>query len=127
MDHADRMNTSFPGHEGVSDEMFAKYLFLRQMSDFGQFWREKHMFSGHCLQIECWFLHRNSSMDHGNRMNTSFPGHEGVSGEISAKYLIFAAFSDLAISAAHRDGFCARMCSSLQDGVYRPDTTLPWE
>ena len=62
MDHADRMNITFPGHEGVSDEINAKYLFLRQMSDFGQFWRAKHVFSRHPLQIECWFLHRNPPM-----------------------------------------------------------------
>ena len=58
-------------------------------------------------------------------MNTSFPGHEGVSGEITDKYLIFAAVSDFAISAAHHDGFYERMCPFLQVGVDRLDTTLP--
>ena len=66
-------------------------------------------------------------MDHMDRMNTSCPGHEGVSGEINAKYLIFDDFSDLAISAAHRDGFCERMCPNLQVGVYRPNTTRLWD
>ena len=64
-------------------------------------------------------------MGHTDRMNTSFPGHEGVSGEITAKYLIFAAVSDLAISGAHRDGFYECMCPSLQVGVDRRRTTLP--
>ena len=66
-------------------------------------------------------------MDHMDRMNTSFPGHEAVSDEITAKYLIFDDFSVLAISAAHRDGFCERMCPSLRVGVYLPHTTLPWD
>ena len=60
-------------------------------------------------------------------MNKSFPGHEGVSHEISAKYLIFDDFSDFTISAAQRDSFCERVCPSLQVGVYRPHTTLPWD
>ena len=64
-------------------------------------------------------------MGHTDRMNTSFPGHEGVSGEITAKYLIFDDFSDLAISGAHHDGFYERMYPSLQVGVYRLDITLP--
>ena len=66
-------------------------------------------------------------MDHADRMNTSFPGHEAISGEITANYLIFADVSDLAISDAHRDGICERMCPSLQVGVYRPHSTLPWD
>ena len=55
------------------------------------------------------------------------PGHEGVPHEIIAEYLIFDDFSDFAISAAHRDGFCERTCPWLQVGVYRPHTALPWE
>ena len=60
-------------------------------------------------------------------MNITFPGHEGISQEINAKYLIFDDFSDLAISDAQRDGFCERMCSPLQVGVHRLLTTLPWD
>ena len=66
-------------------------------------------------------------MDHADRMNTSFPGHEGISGEITANYLIFADVSDLDISDAHRDSICERMCPSLQVGVSRPHTALPWD
>ena len=57
-------------------------------------------------------------MDYADRMNTSFPGREGVSDEILAKYLIFDDFSDFAISDAQRVGFCERMRPSLQVGVY---------
>ena len=60
-------------------------------------------------------------------MNASFPGHEAVSHEILAKYLIFDDFSDVTISDAHRDGFCERMGPLFQVGVYRPGTTLPWD
>ena len=127
MDYGDRMNISFPGREGVSDEINAKYHFLRQMSDFGQFLGELRVISRHILQVECWFLDNNSSMDHMDRMKTSFPGHEGISCEILAKYFILSVFSDLAISAAHRDGFCERMWPSLQVGVYLPHTTLSWD
>ena len=56
-------------------------------------------------------------MGHGDRMNTSFPGLEGVSHEIRAKCLIFAAFSDLAISGVHREGFCECISPSLRVGV----------
>ena len=62
-----------------------------------------------------------------DRMDSTFLGHEGVSAEIIAKYLIFDDVSDFAISADHRDGFCERMCPSLQVGVHRPHTTLPWD
>ena len=97
------------------------------MSDFGPISAVKHVFSRHSLQAECWFFDSSPPMTHMDRMSTSFPGHEGVSHEINAKYLIFDDFSDLAISAAHRDGVCKRMCPSLQVGVYRPNTTLPWD
>ena len=66
-------------------------------------------------------------MGYTDRMNTSFPGHEAVSEEITAKYLIFDDVSDLAISDAHRDGICERMCPSLQVGVSRPHTALLWD
>ena len=113
MDQMNRINTTFPGHEGVSREIFAKYLFLRQTSDFGPISAVMHVISRHCLQIECWFLDNNVTMDHMERTNTSFPGRKGESLEINAKYLIFDDFSDLAISAARRGGFCERMCPSL--------------
>ena len=121
------MIITFPGQEAVSHEIFAKYLFLRQMSDFGPISAVKHVISRHSLQVGCWFLDNNVTMDQMDRMNTSFSGQEGVSHEINAKYLIFDDFSDLPISAAHRDGFYERMCPSLQVGVYRPNTTLPWD
>ena len=66
-------------------------------------------------------------MYYADRMNKSLPGQEGVTHEISVKCLIFDDISDLAISGAHRDGFCERMCPSLQVGVCRPHTTLPWD
>ena len=121
------MNDSFPGREGVSFEINAKYHFLRQMSDFGHFSGGKHVFSRVHLQIQCWFLDNNPLMYRADRMDTSYPGQEGVSDEIIAKYLIFYDFSDLAISAAQRGGFCERMRPSLQVGVYLPHTTLPWD
>ena len=108
--YADRMIITFPGHEAVSLEIFAKYLFLRQTSDFGPISAVKHVFSRLSLQIECWFLDNNVTMDHMDRMNTSCPGHQGVSDEINEKYLIFDDISDLPISGAHRDGFWERMC-----------------
>ena len=121
------MNSSFSGREAVSREINAKYHFWRQVSDFGPFLGEQRVISRHTLQVECWFLDNNLPMDHMDRTNTSFSGHEGVSEEINAKYLIFDDFSVFAISAAHRDGFCERMCPSLQVGVYLPNTTLPWD
>ena len=127
MDYAYRMNGSFPGREAVSGEINAKYHFWRQMSDFGPFLSKQRVISRHTLQVECWFLNNNPSIDHMGRMKTSFPWHEGVSDEITAKYLIFSDFSVFAISAAHRDGFCERMCPSLQVDVYLPHTTLPWD
>jgi hypothetical protein len=127
MDYTNRKNTGFPGREAVSFEINAKYLFLRQMSDLGSISAAKHVCSRHSLRIECWFLDNSPPMDHADRMNTSFPGHEGISGEITANYLIFADVSDLAISAAHRDGICERMCPSLQVGVSRPHTALLWD
>ena len=107
------MIITFPGHEYVSLEIFAKYLFLRQTSDFGPISAVKHVFSRLSLQIEYWFLDNNVTMDHMGRMNTFCPGHEAGSGEINAKYLIFDDISDLAISPAHRDGFCELMCPCL--------------
>ena len=107
------MIVTFLGREAVSVEIFAKYLFLRQTSDFGPISAVKHVNSRLSLQLECWFLYNNVAMDHMDRMKTSLPGHEGVSGEINAKYLIFDDISDFDISAAHRDGFCERMCPSL--------------
>ena len=127
MDHINRTNMTYPGHEAVSLEINAKYLFLRQMSDFGPFSAVKHVNSRHPLQIECWFLEKNPCMGHTDRMNTSFPVHDAVCHDISAKYLIFDDIADLAISEAHRDGICERMCQSLQVDVYRPQTTLPWD
>ena len=121
------MIITFPGQEGVSIEIFAKYLFMRQTSDFGSISAVKYVLSRHSLQIECWFLDNNASMDHMDRMNTSCPGHEGVSDEINAKYLNFDDFSDFAISPAHRHGFCERMCPPLQVGVDRPHSTFPWD
>ena len=112
-DHTKRTNTTFPGHEAVSLEIFAKCLFLRQTSYFGPISAVKHGEFSTSLQIECWFLDNNASMDHMDRMNTSCPGHKGVSDEINAKHLIFDDISDFDISAAHRDGFCERMCPSL--------------
>ena len=58
------MIITFPGHEGVSREIFAKYLFLRQVSDFGPNLAAKHMISRQSLQIECWFFDINVTMDH---------------------------------------------------------------
>ena len=107
------MNNSFPGREGVFDEITTKYHFLRHVSDLGHFSGEKHGFSRVALQIQCWFLDNNPLMYHADQMGTSFPGREGVSDEITAKCIIFDDFSDLAISAAHRDGFCERMCPCL--------------
>ena len=107
------MITTFLGQEAVSVEIFAKYLFLRQTSDFGPISAVKHVNSRLSLQLECWFLYNNVAMDHMDRMKTSLPGHEGVSGEINAKYLIFDDISDFDISAAHRDGFCERTCPCL--------------
>ena len=75
-------------------EINAKYPVLRQMSDLGPISAVKHVFPRHTLQIECWFLDDNPPMNHTDRMNTSFPGHEGLSDEITAKYFIFAEFSD---------------------------------
>ena len=89
------MIITFPGQEGVSIEIFAKYLFMRQTSDFGPISAVKYVLSRHSLQIECSFLDNNASMDHMDRMNTSCPGHKGVSDEINAKYLNFDDFSDL--------------------------------
>ena len=66
-------------------------------------------------------------MYYADRMNKSLPGQEGVTHEISVKRLIFEDISDFAISGAQRDGFCERMCPSLQVGVYLPHTTLPWD
>ena len=123
----DRTIITFPGHEAVSHEINAKYLFLRQMSDLGPISAVKHANSRHTLPIECWFLDNSLPMNYADRMSTTFPGHEGVSHEILAKYLIFDDISDLTISPAHRNGFCERMCPSLQVGVYRGDTTLPWD
>ena len=85
MDYTDRMNNSFPGREGVFDEINAKYHFLRQMSDFGPFLGEQRVISRHTLQVECWFLDNNLPMGHMDRMNTSFPGHEGVSDATDTK------------------------------------------
>ena len=127
MDYADRMNNSFRWREAVSREINAQYLFLRQMSDFGHFLGEQRVISRHTLQVECWFRDNRLPMDHMDRINTSFPGREAVSREITAKYLILDDFSVLAISDAHRDGFCERMCPSLQVGVYLPHTTLSWD
>ena len=127
MKYVDRSNTTYPGHEAVSREINAKYLFLRQMSDFDPFSAVKHVNSRHTLQIECWFLDNSPTMDYVDRVDTSFLGHEAVSDEILAKYLIFDEISDLAISADHRDGVCERMCPSLQVGVYRLNTKLPWD
>ena len=107
------MIITFPGQEAVSHEIFAKYLFLRQMSDFGPISAVKHVISRHSLQVGCWFLGNNVTMDHMDRKKTSFPGHQGVSLEINAKYLIFDDVSDLAISPACRDGFWERMCPCL--------------
>ena len=121
------MNSSFPGREAVSREINAKYHFLRQMSDFGPFLGEQRVISRHTLQVECWFCDSRLPMNHMDRMNTSFPGREGASHEITAKYLIFDDFSVLAISATHRDGFCERMWPSLQVDVYLPHVTLPWD
>ena len=127
MEYGDRMNSSFPGQEVVSREINAKYPFLRQMSDFGPFLGEQRVISRHTLQVKCWFLDNNPPMGHMDRMNTSFPGHEGVSEEINAKYLVFPDFSVLAISAAYRDSFCERMWPSLQVGDYLPHARLPWD
>ena len=127
MDHSNRKNTSFPGRGAVSREINAKYLFLRQMSDLGSISAAKHVCSRHTLRIECWFLDSSPPMDHADRMNTSFPGHEAVSEEITAKYLIFDDVSDFTISDAHRDGIFERMCPSLQVGVSRPHTALLWD
>ena len=127
MNYVDRTIITFPGHEAVSGEINAKYLFLRQMSDLGPISAIKHVNSRHCLQNECWFLDNSPSMDYTDRMNSSFPGQEGVFDEILAEYLIFDDISDFAISVAHRDGVCERMCPSLQVGVHRPHTTLPWD
>ena len=102
--------------------LFAAYVGFRQFL-FG----EQRVFSRHSLQIECWFLEIKAPMGHTNGMNSSFLWQEGVSDEITAKYLIFDDVSDLTISGAHRDGFCARMCPSLEVGVYRRDATLPWD
>ena len=88
------MRTTYSGHEAVSGEINAKYLFLRQMSDFGPFSAIKHVNSRHSSQNECWFLDKSPPMDYADRMNASFPGHEAVSHEILAKYLIFDDFSD---------------------------------
>ena len=125
--YADRIIITFPGHEAAYREINAKYHFLRQMSDLGPISVVKHVNFRHSLQIECWFLDNNIPMDYADRINTTFPGHEGVSDEILAKYLIFDDNSDFAISAANRDGFCEGMCPSLQVGVYRPHATLPWD
>ena len=119
-DHTNRTNTTFPGHEAVSRKINAKYLSLRQLSEFDPFSAVKHVNSRHSLQIKCWFLDNHIPMDYADRMNTSFPGHEGVSHEILAKHLIFDDISDFAISADHRDGYCERMCPTLQVGVHRP-------
>ena len=121
------MNNSFPGREALSDEINAQYHYLRQMSDFGPFLGEQRVISRQTLQVECWFLNSNQPMDHMKRMRTSYPGREGVSEEITAKYLIFDDFSVFAISAAHRDNFCEGMCPSLQVGVYLPRSTFPWD
>ena len=64
------------------------------MSDFGPISAVKHVISRHSLQVGCWFLDNNVTMDQMDRMNTSFSGQEGVSHEINAKYLIFDDFSD---------------------------------
>ena len=47
MDYVDRTNVTFPGHEDVSREINAKYLFLRQMSEFGPISAIKHVNSRH--------------------------------------------------------------------------------
>ena len=127
MDYTDRMNNSFSGREGVSDEINAKCHFLRQMSDFGPFLGELRLISRHSLQIECWFLDKRTPVDYADRMNTSFPGHKAVSHEILTKYFIFDDMSDLPISDAQRVGFCERICLSLQVGVYRLNTALIWD
>ena len=73
-------------------------LFLRAIC---QFLGTKHASSRHSLQIECWFLHSGSPINHTNRKNTSFPGRKAVSLEINAKYLFLRQMSDLgSISAA---------------------------
>ena len=125
--HVDRMNITFPWHEAVSREINAKYLFLRQVSDFGPFSAAKCVSSRHSLQIECWFLDKRTPVDYADRMNTSFPGHKAVSHEILTKHFIFDDMSDLPISDAQRVGFCERMCLSLQVGVYRLNTALIWD
>ena len=50
-----------------------------------------------------------------------------VSDEILAEYLFFDDISALAISDAQRDGVFDRTCPSLQVGVHRLHTTLPWD
>ena len=106
MKYADRTIITFPGHGAVSREINAQYLILRQMSDLRPISAVKHANSLHTLQIECWFFDNSSLIYYEDRMNTSFPGHEGVSHEISAKYLIFDDFSDLTVFVSA----CAHLC-----------------
>ena len=49
MDYVDRTNMTLPGHEAVSRETNAKYLFLRQTSDLGPISAAKHVNSRHTL------------------------------------------------------------------------------
>ena len=100
MDYVDRTIVTFPGHEGVSQEINAKYLFLRQVSEFGPVSPIKDVISRRSLQVERWFFDNNPTIPYADRMNTTFPGQEGVSHEILAKCLIFDDISDLAISGA---------------------------
>ena len=78
-----------PGQEAISHEIVAKYHILRQMSDFGPISAVQHVVSRHSLQVESWFFDSSPPANHMDRTNTSFPGHEGVSFEINAKYLKF--------------------------------------
>ena len=94
MAYVDRMIITFPGHEGVSQEINAKYLFLRQVSEFGPVSPIKDVISRRSLQVERWFFDNNPTIPYADRMNATFPGQEGVSHEILAKCLIFDDISD---------------------------------
>ena len=46
------------------------------------------------LQVECWFLDNNPTVDHTKRTNITFPGHKAVSLEIFANHLFLRQVSD---------------------------------
>ena len=59
-----------------------------------QFSGAKHAISRHSLQVECWLFGNSPPVDHTNRANVTFPGHEDVSREINAKYLFLRQMSE---------------------------------